>query len=344
MAIDRCGACNELKENASEFYANGVTTDVCTSLQNNTGLNPANGNDDCTDLDTANDCLIGNLEDEVEAYDICDWKGMFKKLARNIYNIFAAVNCILCGIWKKLKEHEQRLDKHEKWLEKHDCLFDTAFKGARFSAGEEMVEGKSYVVAGKGVSFFLPSGDSANTADVTLNYIAGGLGLVTGSCYFFKNSFTDKKATYNYDDDGVAPSLSKPRSGNSVWFGTGKTATGGELVYEMRINLKQYPQIAGVYDGFGHEGNSGAYHVNYLAFGQSSTSSRKYAYGQHGACNDQTGEAWTDGYSKGHMVPDGWVYLQCRISYIIEGETQEGYQRTPHGMVGIRTNIEGTKC
>ncbi len=74
MATKNCSACNTLQEKSADFVQNGVTTTVCTSLKNDTGFSASNGNNDCTDLDLANDCLIGNMEDEIDAYEVCDWK------------------------------------------------------------------------------------------------------------------------------------------------------------------------------------------------------------------------------------------------------------------------------
>ena len=98
MAIN-CSACNDLRETAPEFVQNGVTDTVCTSLKNDTGFNPSNDRTDCDDLNDANDCLIGNMEDEIEAYDICDWKTFMKTLIPNIYNVIKAIICAICGLW-----------------------------------------------------------------------------------------------------------------------------------------------------------------------------------------------------------------------------------------------------
>lgn len=98
MAIN-CSSCNDLRENAPEFVLNGVTDTVCTSLKNDTGFNPSNDTTDCDDLNDANDCLIGNMEDEVEAYDVCDWKEFMKRFIPNVYNVIKAMICAICGLW-----------------------------------------------------------------------------------------------------------------------------------------------------------------------------------------------------------------------------------------------------
>lgn len=100
MSIN-CNSCSDLREQAADFVQNGVTEDICISLQNNTGYNTTNTNDNCTDLENANDCLIGNMANEIEAYDVCDWKEFARKLVPNIYNVIKSMICWLCGIQKK---------------------------------------------------------------------------------------------------------------------------------------------------------------------------------------------------------------------------------------------------
>lgn len=94
-----CSACNDLRENAADFLVNGVTNTACTSLKNDTGFNPSSNTNDCDDLNDANDCLVGNMADEIEAYDICDWKEFMKKFIPNVYNVIKAIICAVCGLW-----------------------------------------------------------------------------------------------------------------------------------------------------------------------------------------------------------------------------------------------------
>lgn len=99
MSDYNCEACAELKAEAAEFVLNGVTEDVCTSLKNDTGFSTTNGNDDCTDLNNANDCLIGRMDDELEAYDTCQWKEYMHKFVPNLYEVLKAMICAVCGLW-----------------------------------------------------------------------------------------------------------------------------------------------------------------------------------------------------------------------------------------------------
>ena len=97
-----CTACTKLREDAPDFVANGVTEAVCESLADDTGLDASNGNNDATDLHTANDCLIGRMQDEIDSYDLCDWKEFMKLYIGNHYEMDKAIICALGGVWELL--------------------------------------------------------------------------------------------------------------------------------------------------------------------------------------------------------------------------------------------------
>ena len=113
MSEVSCTACQELREDAPEFVTSGVTDKVCNSLANDTGLDANNGNNDATDLHTANDCLIGRMEDELNSYDTCDWKKFMRLFIRNIYEVIKAIICAIRGIWLKIHNHESRISELE---------------------------------------------------------------------------------------------------------------------------------------------------------------------------------------------------------------------------------------
>lgn len=320
-----CGACADLREDAANFVQNGVTSAVCNSLKNNTGFSTSNGNNDCEDLDNANDCLIGMMEPALDAYDICDWKDFMKEFIPNIHQVLKAMICAMCGQWTR--------------IEKSDCEIDYLFNGASFRFTEYDTQSESYIVAGKGVSFLNVSA-SGTSSDVTLRYVAGGMATLSGSCLFYTSNFTDGASCYNYDNNGVNPTKSASRQGNSVWDNNpGKPISGGELVYEIRLKKSQYPQIKSIYTGIGLEGAGGGYHAKILT-----TTEGHYAFGQHGECNVNTGEG-VNGGDTGHLVPDGWIYIQMRVSYIdqIIG-TASGKQYSPYGLLPIRMNQDEIDC
>lgn len=102
MAELNCEACEDLRNNSAGFASNGVTTAVCNSLKNDTGFSTSNNHNDCTDLDLANDCLIGNMESEIERYDFCDWREFMKEFISNSHELYAAIICAICGIWTNI--------------------------------------------------------------------------------------------------------------------------------------------------------------------------------------------------------------------------------------------------
>lgn len=104
MSQQSCSACNDLREYAPEFVVNGVTDNVCESLQANTGLNPNldTKHTDCEDLHDVNDCLVGNMDDEVEEFEVCDWKDFMHQFIPNLYETLKAMICAICGLWKAI--------------------------------------------------------------------------------------------------------------------------------------------------------------------------------------------------------------------------------------------------
>lgn len=340
MATKNCAACSDLQDYAPEFVLNGVTDTVCTSLKNDTGFNPNNSRDDCTDLSDASDCLVGNMDDEIEAYDVCDWKTYMHNFVPNVYNMFKAFSCAVCGLWTNI---------HSLWTQTNanTCAITYLYNGKSFSIGEDPTAG-SYVVAGKGVSFLEVSSGNLSS-DISMRYIAGGLIIGSGSLTIHASNFTDAGSCYNFDDNGTEALKSSSRKGNSLFSdpGTGRFASGGELLYEIRIKKSQYPQIKSLFPGLGHETNGGAYRVVIYVFdgdGVSDTEPVKYAYGNHGTCN-KNGTATHTGYDAGHAVPSGWVYVQVRVSYIdMRFNYDSDSHYTPRYLMGVRMNQDSAEC
>lgn len=325
MANTNCSACDELRQIDPNLIVNGFGDTECASLQNNTGLSPSSGNDDCEDLNNLNDCLVGNMATEVDAYDVCDWKTFIKKFIPNVWTTLKGIICAICGLWKLA----QRID----------CVLDYMNSGASFVFDEYSSDTASYIVAGKGISFLNVSA-SGTAADIAVQYIAGGLAKLRGSLMFYSDNFTDGAACYNYDNNGVNPTKSASRQGNSLWGQTGKLVNGGELLYEVRIKKSEFPQIGAIFEGFGLEGASGAYHIRVIAFPEG-----QYAFGQHGDCNITTGVPVLPGQDTGHLVPNGWIYLQARMSYVdAMNVSSSGNQYSPVSLFGIRMNQDHIEC
>lgn len=312
MAYVKCDSCEELRQNAPDFMVNGFTDNECENLAADKGL--GGNSDNCTDVHDMDDCLVGMMDNEIDAYDNCDWKKFMHNFIPNVWATIKAIVCWLCGL---------------------DCRVKYLFNGDSFSLGEERTEGGSYVRPGDGVSFLIRSSSQQHTSDVTLRYIAGGLCSLVGSLALFKHSFTDGDGTH--------------RTGNLAW-GAGSTDPGdsgapdlghlpgncGELLFEMRINTKEFPQIRNFYRGFGQETGGGTYHFEILVFNEGDT-----AYGYHG--DDE--EGW--------VVPENYIYVQARMTSIIykfsyrdheDGSGQESCYLSPYGFLGVRIRQNKIEC
>ena len=114
---DNCNACADLKKYAPQVITRGITDEICESLQNNTGLNPARpGHDNCEALNDLLGCLIGNLHDRLPSFGICDWREFMDEFLRNLYVFQDAMVCSKCGLWAKLGEQENRINNLERIL------------------------------------------------------------------------------------------------------------------------------------------------------------------------------------------------------------------------------------
>ena len=104
MANIDCESCETLRRDVPELVVDGFDETMCNSLKNDTGLKPSLGNDDCEDFNTMNDCLIGNMEAEIDKYDSCSWKSYTRNLVKNLWTMFHGIICALCGIWTNIHQ------------------------------------------------------------------------------------------------------------------------------------------------------------------------------------------------------------------------------------------------
>lgn len=104
MSKPSCDACSNLREYNANFIMNGVTDDIAASLANNTGLNACltDLHTDCEDLNDVNDCLIGHMDDDVDNYEVCDWKSLMHNFFPNLYETLKAMIASICGLWTKV--------------------------------------------------------------------------------------------------------------------------------------------------------------------------------------------------------------------------------------------------
>lgn len=334
MANYNCEACEDLRQTDPNLIVNGFGDEECASLQNDTGLVPSSGHNDCEDLNNLNDCLVGNMETEVEAYDVCDWKTFMKKFIPNVWTTIKGIICAICGIWTNIHNLWDKIAEILKQIDKILCIINNMGQGATFSIGEDPTA-NSYVVAGKGISFY--QGGGSHYTNIHLIYVAGGLMVGGGSCIWHTSNFTDAKACVNFDN-GSVERTSSSRKGNSYWGKVGRPASNGELIYEIRIRRSAYPQLGSFFEGFGIETGGSAYRLCTATFEEGS-----YAYGQHGGCNRTTGAPDRSGYDRGHLVPSGWVYIQVRMTYA-DMKHNDGTQYTPRYFMGVRMNSDKFDC
>lgn len=103
MADTYCEACVTLQNDAPDFVQNGVTSAIDTRLRNDHGFAAKSSVDtDCEALNLANDCLVGFMEDETEAYDTCEWKTWSARFAGNVHKVIDATISAVCGLWTKV--------------------------------------------------------------------------------------------------------------------------------------------------------------------------------------------------------------------------------------------------
>ena len=254
MANYSCNSCDDLRTTSPSFVVNGITDTECTSLQNDTGLNPSSGHDDCTDLNNINDCLVGNMAEEVEAYDVCDWKTYMKKFVPNVWTTFKAIICAICGLWAKVN--------------KHDCILTHITGQQSFAVSEENI--KWY----NGVTKNTDGNPDLATPKITGNaycgYLTGSI-VIPGS---FESDFPSSSIT-----------------------------THGILLYEYRIKLADF-DLKRVWPCNLQEAvNGSGIHAHAHIFYETDTSDpTDYPY-----ASGDTGYA-------SYAVPQGWVYIQVRIS------------------------------
>lgn len=121
---DYCGSCNDLKILQPDIKAVGMTTAICNSLKNDTGLNPSvtPRHTNCDDMSLLSDCMIGGVIQDMNKYNPCDYKEALTDALTNLKLVVDALNCSNCGIWSRIHAIEDRLDAIEEqirliWIE-----------------------------------------------------------------------------------------------------------------------------------------------------------------------------------------------------------------------------------
>ena len=107
---DICKTCEDLQQYSPNFVANGVTDEMCSNLESNTGL-MNKGRENCTDLHNANDCLIGGIAEKATSYNPCNPNKMIEDLAKNTMHVIDMLICSNCGQWNEIKKIWDEIQK-----------------------------------------------------------------------------------------------------------------------------------------------------------------------------------------------------------------------------------------
>lgn len=248
MSDINCSACEELRTEAPDFATNGVTTAVCNSLKNDTGLSTSNGHNNATDLEDANDCLIGRMDDELESYDVCDWKDFMHKFIPNLYEFLKAILCSLAGIWTNIHNLWDEIgDIWDKFTEitgdltKIWCNVNHLKQGAQsyeihaYQDDDPTKPALNHFRIASGVRMRVGDVDSVPIKAIIVNNVM----LWTGSLTFYGNmpsSYTNS-ASVAWTDFYAGGTQITNATGTSV---QGNSQEAGLLVYELQINPKDY--------------------------------------------------------------------------------------------------------
>lgn len=261
----KCEACDALREDAPSLICNGFDDDMCVSLQNDTGLNPSSGNTDCEDLNNLNDCLIGNQEQEVDLYEVCDWKAYMKQFIPNLWTTLKAIICAICGLWTNIHNLWNKIDDIADESTRIDCIIRALSSAKTFN-----IDGTQEAQLGQGVSW-RTSGDHVAYPSIVGNAFVL---RVNGSLHFT----------------------------GSKWLNfTGNTDDGNWLVYRYKLNKAKYGLIT-AWSAPIMANNAG----NILGYAQ-----------VYGAGEKTPGYWGWDDTNGAVTVPDGYIYIDIRVSNIV---------------------------
>lgn len=308
MADYNCASCEELRETSTNFVVNGITDTECTSLQNNTGINPSSGHDDCTDLNNINDCLVGNMGEEVKTYDVCDWKTFMGKFIPNVWTTIKGIICAICGIWKSI-------DKIWCWLD-HITKNTGGTLHAYVDDDPSKAPLNGFRVAG-GVQ--VRSGAAAAPMVIT---VIGSTARITGSLDFSGNmpSSYAGNSTTKWTDFYKGSTEVTNSAGNSSR--DGNTPQGGFLIYEYEINPCEYG-FKWLYAANLGASDAGSYTFRITCYEDGSLVPYDYGWGSGGVNDGRTF----------HASKEGNILIQVRMKYVLSwGITGSNGRVTPNGI------------
>lgn len=331
MAKNNCAACEDLREYAPDFVVNGVTKNVCNSLMNDTGLNAsASGtHTNCGDLKDANDCLVGNMVDEIDAYGECDWKDFTRNFISNLYNVIYAMICSMCGLWKRLKKIECEIDH---LVGDSDSIYT--------------------LVPNEGNKFRMAGGVSINGDDAPLVMrIAGTIGQITGSIKCdgnmpssYTNNITTKWTDYSMtnvlnNEIGELHTIAHNTHATPDYYRPSKEGNlpyGGFLIYEYEVRACDYGFKRG-YNADLFAGLSGNFIARITFHRAGDTIPYDYGY-DYDSNGNAKGHVWTPSNSKYDTL------IQVRMTNIVTWGTTGNGQITPNGTFLVKPCRDSWDC
>lgn len=206
-----CEACDTLRTDVPSLICNGLDEDMCTSLSNDTGLNPSSGNTDCEDLNNLNDCLIGNMEAETELYSTCDWKDFMKQFIPNLWTTLKAIICSICGIWTNIHNLWTAINGIGDDTERIDCIVNALSSAKTFN-----IDGLTEAQLGQGVQWRTDGDHTAYPSIVGNAFVL----RVNGSLHFTGSKWLNRTGCID-----------------------GNTDDGNWLVYRYKLNKAKYGLI-----------------------------------------------------------------------------------------------------
>lgn len=251
MAINSCEACESLKQVSFDTAYNGITDKECASLKKNFGLNqeldPAHNN--CDDLATLTQCLLGQILDELPKYNTCNWRDGFSKLVKNLYQVVAAMQCGDCGQWdeidllweetQKLWAETQKLweETYKIWAELYKVWSYVYELEARITSLESrmtQIENRVTIIEGQIRDIYQILADiqiQIEALSGTLSYttLVAGTDFV-GSVY---NGFEQTSAT----SSTIGPNIQFAESSTQAYVTVGYSSTDSSRHYIRHRNL-----------------------------------------------------------------------------------------------------------
>lgn len=329
MAKVDCSSCDDLRKISTSFVNNGVTNTICNSLKNDTGLNPnlTVQHTDCEDLDTANDCLIGVMDSDLEKYDACDWIKFMHRFIPNLHQLLKTFICAMCGLWTNVHNlwtevdsldsslaalqsrvttigntvanHTteitniwKRIGEIEDQSERIDCIVDNLAKQSSWNVGPDNIRWAPGVTARAGAE--------------TDPYLAVPHMTGNGYCGYMTGSISISESWIE----------AHPNS---------ELNTRGALLYEYRIKLADF-KLKNIF-AFNLQENANGQCVHAHAFifkaGDTTFGNNK---------DDTTGST---------TVPTGYIYIQVRMASY---ESLGNGNMTLSGVMPVITDIEKLSC